>query len=117
MSIAEKLGIIAENVQKVYEAGKASAEGDSEGYSEGVEAGKQEERQAFWEAYQRNGRRTQYRYAFFDGYWTDVNYNPKYPIVCSALSSSAFEYSGITDTKVDITFSNANSTNVFRNCT
>ncbi|MBR4874777.1 MAG: hypothetical protein IKU87_03015 [Clostridia bacterium] len=114
MSIADKLVTVAENVEKVYEAGKASGNGR---YDEGVEAGKQEEQQTFWEIYQRGGRRTQYRYAFYDVCWTDENYNPKYPIICSALSSSAFEYSGITDTKVDITFSNANSTNVFRNCT
>ena len=114
MSIADKLVTVAENVEKVYEAGKASGNGR---YDEGVEAGKQEEQQAFWEVYQRGGRRNQYRNAFYDACWNDENYNPKYPIICSALSSSAFEYCGITDTKVDITVTNINTTNVFRNCT
>ena len=98
MSIAGKLTTIAENVQKVYESGK------------------QEEQQTFWEVYQRGGRRNQYRNAFYDACWTDENYNPKYPIICSTISSSAFEYCGITDTKVDINFSHTSSTNVFRNC-
>jgi len=113
MSIAEKLVTIAENVHKVYEAGKATVDG----YSDGVESGKQAERKAFWDAYQRGGRRYQYRCAFFDALWNDTTYNPVYPIICSALSSDAFRYSQIKNTKVDIDFSHVGSTYVFGNCT
>ena len=62
MSIAEKLTTIAENEQKVYEAGKKSQ------YDE------------FWDTYQTNGQRTNYTYAFSGLGWTDNLYKPKYPI-------------------------------------
>lgn len=84
--------------------------------SKQYEAGKQEERETFWETYQRGGRRNQYRYAFYDALWTDVTYNPIYPIVCVAVSNDVYSYCGITDTKVDIDFSHASSSYVFRNC-
>lgn len=95
MSIAEKLTTVAENVPKVYEAGKKAEYDD------------------FWDAYQRNGTRTNYHTAFRTG-WTDAIYNPKYPIVCSSNNSatSMFTYTSITDTKVPITIS-GNNTGVF----
>jgi hypothetical protein len=61
MSIAEKLTTIAENVPKVYESGKKSQ------YDE------------FWDAFQRNGTRTNYTYAF--QYWGQDYIRPKYKIV------------------------------------
>lgn len=62
MSIAEKLTTVAENVPKVYEAGKKS------------------EYDAFWDVYQNYGKRTQYNYAFGGSGWDDRTFKPKYSI-------------------------------------
>lgn len=62
MSIAENLTAIAENVPKVYEAGKKAAHSD------------------FWDAFQNNGKRTDYTQAFSYEGWTNKNFNPKYVI-------------------------------------
>lgn len=65
MSIAEKLTKVAENVPKVYEAGQ--------------EAGKKTAYDEFWDAFQQNGKRRDYRGAFGSG-WTNDLFKPKYPI-------------------------------------
>lgn len=62
MSIAEKLTTVAENVPKVYEAGKKSEYDD------------------FWDSYQNNGKRTNYSYAFGGEGWKNKTFKPKYPI-------------------------------------
>jgi hypothetical protein len=67
MSIAEKLQTIAENEQRVYEAGK----------TKGIEEGKKSEYDRFWDDYQQNGNRTTYSMAF-GGCWTANNFHPKY---------------------------------------
>lgn len=56
MSIAEKLITVAENVPKVYEAGK----------------------DAFWDAFQSYGNRLQYHYAFME--WGSDYIHPKYKV-------------------------------------
>ena len=61
MSIAEKLTTIAENEQKVYDAGQKS------------------EYDRFWDDFQQNGERTQY-VAAFSACWTPETFKPKYPI-------------------------------------
>ena len=64
MNIAEKLQIIAENQQKVYEAGKAEG-GDTEAsYNEGFDAGTQTENKRFWDSIFQDGKRTNFAYAF-----------------------------------------------------
>ena len=87
MSIAEKLQTIAENEQRVYEAGK------------------QAEYDRFWDAYQKNGTEMNYQCSFAHGRFTDETYNPKYPI--NVLQSTtgmdmAFYNCGLTDLKVPI---------------
>lgn len=62
MSIADKLTTIAENEQKVYDAGKKSQ------YDE------------FWDAFQNNGNRTDYRYAFAYTGWNTTTFKPKHII-------------------------------------
>lgn len=62
MSIAEKLQTIAENEQKVFDAGKQAQE------------------QEFWDSYQDNGNRTRYNYAFAQMGWTNECFKPKYDI-------------------------------------
>ena len=80
MSIADKLALIAENQQKVFEAGK-QAEYDN-----------------FWDTYQQKGNRTNYGYAFRGHDWTDDIFNPKYDLILTTAYSGAqmFHSSGIT---------------------
>ena len=105
MSIAEKLTTVAENVPKVYEAGKTA------------------EWHRFWDAFQLNGTRTAYDYAFYscgdsavNGGWTDEIFKPKYDIKPKGTCYSMFFRSNIKDlTKtgcgVDIDFSQATTFN------
>lgn len=65
MTIAEKLTTIAENQQRVYDAGK------------------QAEYDRFWDIYQQNGNRTNYSTAFAGHGWTVENFKPKYNIIVS----------------------------------
>lgn len=86
MDIAEKLVKIAENEQKVYDAGKKA------------------EYDAFWDAYQNKGKRTNYSYAFY-GYnqtsnpWNDVTFKPKYNMKLSARTNYMFYMAKITNLK------------------
>ncbi len=77
MSIAEQLTTIAENVPKVYEAGKKS------------------EYDKFWDAFQNNGNKTNYYVAFYGPSWNNDNFKPKYLIKPSSLNS-AFASCGIS---------------------
>ena len=77
MELKEKLDIIYENQQKVFEAGK------------------QAEYDRFWDGYQDNGNRTNYDDAFGDKYWTDEIFYPKYDFILTQCSRM-FRYSGIT---------------------
>ena len=112
MSIAEKLTQIAENEQKVYEAGKNA------------------EWNTFWDSYQDYGNRTDYTYDFYkNAKWNDNNFKPKYNIVLSGSTSYVFngiQISGdlaetLENLGVSIDTSNATSlNNAFRqmdNCT
>ena len=119
MSIADKLTTIAENVQKVYDAGKAAG-GGGDGYDEGFADGKQSERDSFWDTFQSNGSRKDYQRAFIGTWWNDTTYNPKYPIACSGdltYSNSMFDTARITDTKVPITITDGYADNTFVRCT
>lgn len=49
-------------------------------FDEVYEAGKQAEYEAFWDAYQENGNRTDYRHAFAGKGWTAEIFKPKYDI-------------------------------------
>lgn len=63
MSIADTLTAIADNMQRVYDAGSDDA------YDR------------FWDVYQKNGTRTQYAFAFAGEAWADAAPQPKYPLV------------------------------------
>lgn len=67
MSIADKLTRVAENVPRVYEAGK--------------DAGRETEYNAFWDAFQENGDRYNYQSGFAGYGWNAENFKPKYDIV------------------------------------
>ena len=81
MSIADKLTTIAENEQKVYDAGKKA------------------EYDRFWDAVQNYGNRTNYNRGFCGMTWTDDNFKPKYDIRPNGQNSaySLFGFAAITD--------------------
>ena len=113
MSIAEKLQIIAENEEKVYNAGyeKGKAEGgDTEtAYNNGFENGKQAEYDRFWDSYQQNGKRVLYTNAFGGAGWNDETFKPKYDMQPTD-AYMMFRGTGITDLtnlNVDLDFSKA----------
>lgn len=62
MTIAEKLQLIAKNVQKVFDGGKKA------------------EHDAFWNEYQQNGTLTNYSGAFAGRGWTEETFKPKHKI-------------------------------------
>ena len=74
MTIAEKLTQIAENEQRVYDAGKKA------------------EYDAFWDAFQQNGERRLYSRGFNNNSacWTNANFKPKYDIICEGDASMCF---------------------------
>lgn len=60
-------------------------------------AGKTKERSDFWDAFQQNGARTNYNYAFGGEGWNDETFKPKYDIVPTANPGSMFYMAAITD--------------------
>jgi hypothetical protein len=120
LTIAEKLAVIAENEQRVYDKGyqvgnnvgldvglevgyedgfgKGKAEGYQEGLvsGEGYEKGKQAEYDEFWDAFQ-TSQRTDWAYAFTGESWNDITFRPKYDLVLSGSSKQAFMNCKITD--------------------
>lgn len=98
MTIAEKLKVIDENVDKVFEAGKAQSGGG--GYDEGFEAGKQAEISELWES-RRKSIGTTWLYAFAGKSWNDETFG-SIPFDISNINGSAlslFSYSSITNLK------------------
>lgn len=96
MTTAEKLVKIAENEQKVYEAGQKS------------------EHDRFWDSLQNDGKSMDTSYMFCGYYWNDAIYNPKYPIVSSSCSQM-YRFSMISDVKVVLDFSACTGTYLFTN--
>lgn len=82
------------------------------------EAGRQAEYDRFWDAYQDNGKRNQYVYAFAQVGWTDSTYAPKYPIVgySYGLQQVFTNASKITDTKVPLILQNGSMRATFNYC-
>lgn len=99
MTPAEKLIKIAENEQKVYDAGveAGKAQGGGDGWYD-----------TFWDTFQQNGNRFNYNNAFSSGNanptsvgWTNVNFKPKYSMV-NIGGYSLFDYSGIEGSLTEI---------------
>lgn len=99
MSVADKLTTVAENVPKVYEAGKQTEYG------------------RFWDAYQLNGKRTDYDHAFAGAGWNTETFHPKYDIKPKS-GYMMFRYFPATIDMVEwlkelgVTFDNSNNTSV-----
>ena len=107
MSIEERLITIAENQQKIYDAGYAagSAIDYDAVYDEGYNQGKKDEYDTFWDYYQDDGTRTDYPYAFAYGGWRNANFNPKYPLANITDATSMFARCRITRISVPLDFS------------
>ena len=91
MTIAEKIARAKADIDAV------RAKGVSEGIKSAYDT--------FWDEFQNKGAPRQYNNAFCTG-WTDVNYNPKYPITIPAGTGLSYLYAyntNVTDTKVTIT--------------
>lgn len=80
MQISEKVARLKSDFDGVYDRGYKSGMENSENYKSGYADGKQAEYKAFWDAYQENGNRTNYRHAFAGKGWTAENFKPKYDI-------------------------------------
>ena len=61
------------------------------------EAGKKSEYDAFWDAYQSNGTRTDYYDAFAGKGWTQTNFKPKYTVRPSEARGMFAQNTAITD--------------------
>jgi hypothetical protein len=64
-------------------------------YDEVYQAGKKAEYDAFWDSYQQNGERTDYRYAFCGIGWTENNLRPKHPIKVVGDAGNMFTRCGM----------------------
>jgi hypothetical protein len=86
MSIADKLKTIAENMPIVFNEGqkdgfdKGMKDGEEIGYNSGKIDGQKAQYDLFWDVFQKNGTRTDYRYAFSDWDGADELFKPKYSI-------------------------------------
>jgi len=83
MSVAEKLKQIAENEQRVFDAG--------------VEKGVKTERDTVWDMIQNYGNRTDYSSAFAYVAWNDETFNPKYDIKPVGQCGALFRGTRIVD--------------------
>ena len=90
MSISEKLTTIAENQQKVFDAGYNKGKSESSGDSE------------FWDIYQNNGNRKNYQFAFAGQGWTNENFKPNKDIIVTDSAYGMFWVSGIEGDLVEI---------------
>ena len=81
MTVSDKLIRAKEDYDAVYDKGYSdgAAQGGG-GYDQGFAEGKQAEYDAFWDAYQENGNKTNYSLAFAGKGWTAENLKPKYDI-------------------------------------
>ena len=88
MTTAEKLTQIAENQQRVYDAGftAGQAQGGADSYYD-----------TFWDAYQQNGSTTGVSYMFAGLGWTDETFKPKYSLARAYTANYMFAGTGITD--------------------
>lgn len=110
MSIAVKLTAVAQNQQKVYDAGYTAGQ-EAGGYGQGYADGQQAEHDTFWDIYQQNGERTNYSYAFSGAGWTEETFRPKYDLNMVNNAASMFESSAIPTIPVAVDFSQC--TNIY----
>lgn len=74
MNIAEKLATIAENMQKVFAAGKQTEYDD------------------FWDSLQFKGNRWDYNRAFSNSCWNEKTFKPKYSLHCASCEEMFMKF-------------------------
>lgn len=126
MSVKSKMTAIADEIRD--KTGKTEALNLDQMPSEirnAYEAGKKTEYDAFWDAFQENGKRINYyqAFGFGDGAaqspWNNQNFKPKYPIKPRYVNNmfTNFGYRGDVTEAAEIDFSNAWAVyNIFVNC-
>lgn len=109
MTIENKLKAIAQNQQKVYDAGynKGKVEGTEtayqDGLSDGIEQGKREENRHMWELIQNYGDKTTKTANFCSSCWNDETFKPIYTVYAhnttftDGLDNNASRHCEITD--------------------
>ena len=94
--ITDKLAQIAENVPKVYQAGRNEGIKSQDAYKEGVKSAYDE----FWDAYQNNGKPILGAESYFGSEgWNDANFKPKYSMGSFTRADNFFRTSKITNIK------------------
>lgn len=78
ITISDKLVTVAENQQKVFDAGRDA------------------EWSQFWDTLQGNGERRNYNYCFYSSNWDDTNFKPKYDFIVTS-ANSMFRAIGVSD--------------------
>ena len=61
------------------------------------DTGRKSQYDEFWDSFQNNGKRTDYRNAFYSTGWTDTTFKPKYSMKPSGIAQGIFQNSRITD--------------------
>ena len=98
MTTAERLNKVAEGLEKTQELNT-----ELESIINGGDTGYKSYYHEFWDSYQQNGKRTDYRYAFYAGDgsyspWNDESFKPKYDIK-PTIASGMFIKCQITNLK------------------
>ena len=105
-------GVPPEEVEKLV------ADAEAKGNAEGIATGRQAAYDVFWDVYQQNGNRADYKFAFAGEGWTDSTFRPKYDMQPTTYggAESIFEGSLISDVRpetigVNIDFSKIKNAN------
>lgn len=100
MGVNEKMTAIADAIRdKTGIAGKLTLDDMAAEVDAVYEVGKKAEYDAFWDAFQQNGKRTNYAYGFAGEGWNDENFKPKYNIVPTVEITGMFRQCNIVNLK------------------
>lgn len=94
MSIADKLTTIAENEQKVYDAGFEAGKSQGGDTDAAFEEGKQAQYDEFWDTFQNNGKLRNYKQVFSGRGWKSEVFYPKYNIIVTGAMGIFQEFGG-----------------------
>lgn len=114
MSVNEKMTAIADAIRdKTGETSLLTLDDMATDIPKVYETGKQAERDEFWDAYQENGKRTKYDFAFAGNGWGDKTFKPKYNIVASSGAQYLFHLAQVSSLKnIGVTISTTGAQNL-----
>ena len=113
MTIADKLQTIADNTQKVFNAGFVEGQ-EFGGYNEGFDAGKKAEREAFWDAYVDGLEGYGFERAFSNNQWGFRNFFPQRDI--KPVGGARFLFYNFGSTTDGVTDAAGDLAQRFRDC-